>query len=358
MPPCGFCDAARFALLLCLCLEIPEIPLMNHSSGGLLAGFFLAAFAITAPPVPAATVSAANADGTPQLLTELQFTSTTAMTEPGEAASISSAAKLPTGWTVGAQAGGSIGVQTTSSPEPTASIVNALVGTYPDPPSGGQYMWADYSVAALGIEDIYIEFWAKMPSQYKGGCKFLKIFGERATIGGAESNANTTILTDYTGVDYGAVRQIGFGDGTTIRNDTENAINLNGTNPTMIGRSYGKAVVKTPQMSNFPSSAWGTGWHHFRVHIKFNSGTTAQDEIPDGEYYLEIDGNVYVDATGLFNRNPVNGPIDYVEFFGWAQKDPNPFQLWYDDIRISTGGFMSTPLPEPPADVGAHVTTN
>lgn len=331
---------------------------MSRLRHGLIAGLSIVSIVVSAPRVLAATASAADADGTPQLLTELQFTSATAMTKPGVAASINSVVMMPAGWTVGAKVGGSIGVQPTSSPEATASTVDALVGTYPDPPSGGQYMWADYSVAALKTEDIYIEFWAKMPSQYKGGCKFLKIFGERTTIAGAESNANTTIFTDYTGVDYGAVRQIGFGDGTTIRNDSENVIDLNGTNPKMIGRSYGTAVVKTPQMSDFPSSAWGTGWHHFRVHIRFNTGTTSQNEIPDGEYYLEIDGKVYVDATGLFNRNPVNGPINYVEFFGWAQKDPHPFQLWYDDIRISMGGFMSTPLPNPPSNIGVRVTAN
>lgn len=212
-------------------------------------------------------------------------------------------------------------------------------------------MWASYNVSSLNTEDVYIEFWAKMPSQYKEGCKFLKIFGERSATTG---NANTTIYTDYTGADYGAIRQIGFGDGSTLRNDSENVIDLSGANPQWIGRSYGTAVVKTPQMSDFPSSAWGTEWHHFRVHIKFNSGTTMQNEVPNGEYYLEIDGKVYVDATGLYNRNPANGPINYIEFFGWAQKDPHPFQLWYDDIRISTGGFMTTPLPSPPGHVAVQ----
>jgi hypothetical protein len=98
-------------------------------------------------------------------------------------------------------------------------------------------------------------------------------------------------------------------------------------------------------MSDFPSTAWGTGWHHFRMHIKFNSGTSSSNEVADGEYYLEIDGKVYVDATGFFNRNPQNGPIGYVGFFGWAQDDPQPFDVWYDNIVISTGGFASDPQP-------------
>jgi hypothetical protein len=83
----------------------------------------------------------------------------------------------------------------------------------------------------------------------------------------------------------------------------------------------GTAVVKTPQMSDLRSADWGTGWHHFRIHIKFNSGTTSQNEVPNGEFYLEIDGKVYADATGIHNRNPANGPINYIEFFGWAHLD-------------------------------------
>ena len=73
--------------------------------------------------------------------------------------------------------------------------------------------------------------------------------------------------------------------------------------------------------------------------------------MPDGEYYLEVDGKVYVNATGLYNRNPANGPIKRIAFFGWAQTETQPFQLWYDDIRISTGGFASQPSPMPPTSV-------
>jgi hypothetical protein len=319
---------------------------MNHLRSGLIAGLSLASLVVSTPRALAAVASAADPDGIPQLLTELQFNSTAAMTTPMVVASLAVPAENPAGWIIGSQVGGSIGVQPTTSIDGTTTV-NALEGAYPNPPSAGQYIWADYKLAATNVEDVYIEFWAKMPSQYKGGCKFLKIFGERSSTTGY---ADTTIATDYTGADFGAIRQISFGDGTTLTNDSQNVININGTNPTLIGRSYGTAVVNTPQMSTFSSSAWGTAWHHFRVHVKFNDGTTSQSEVPNGEYYLEIDGKVYVDATGLYNRNPANGPINLIEFFGWAQKDPGPFQLWYDDIRISTGGFMSTAMPEPPTN--------
>lgn len=313
--------------------------------GALMAGLPVAWLVVSSPQGMAATLSAANADGTPQLLTELQF---------GAAASTAlGVSKLsPPGWSFSSLMGGSIGVMATTSPTSPTGDGEAIEGSYPIAGVGHQYVIADYDVASVRTEDIYIEFWAKMPGA-KGGCKFVKVFG---AIGANHGNANTTISANYTGGDYGAIDQVSFGDGTTIRNDSQNSINLNGKYPEWIGRSYGTATVSTPQMSNFSSQDWGTAWHHFRIHIKFNSGTTAQNEVADGEYYLEIDGKVYVDATGLYNRNPVNGPIVKVEFFGWAQKNPEAFQLWYSDIRISTGGFVSQTLPDPPANVGASLS--
>lgn len=331
---------------------------MKLFRGGLMAGLSLATLAVSLPRALAATASAGAPDGPPQLLTELQFNSTTPMemtqaatsTTPKTSASIPSNVINTPGWAIGAQNGGSIGVQATTGPN--GATVDTVEGSYPEPTGeGGNYMWANYSVANLDTEDIYIEFWAKMPSQYKGGCKFLKVFGDRSSTTG---NANTTIETDFTGVDFGAIRQISFGDGSVLANDTQNVVNLNGVYLQSIGRSYGTAVVETPQMSDFSSADWGTTWHHFKVHIKFNSGTTSQNEVPNGEYYLEIDGKVYVDATGLYNRNPANGPINYIELFGWAQKNPHPFTLYYYDVRISTGGFITQPLPDPPSNVGVN----
>jgi hypothetical protein len=204
------------------------------------------------------------------------------------------------------------------SPTLAGVSVNALEGSYPLPGAGGQFILANYNISSLQTEDIYIEFWAKMPGA-KGGCKFLKIFGNRPT---SNNFANMTFFTNYNGGDYGSIYQVIFGDGSILPNDGQHGINLDGSKPQGIGRSYGTANVLTPQMSAFTSGDWGTDWHHFRVHVKFNSGTTSQNEVADGEIYLEIDGKVYVDATGLYNRNPANGPIHTVELFGWAQQDP------------------------------------
>ena len=310
---------------------------MNAWRVGVIAVLSLGCFAAGSVPALAATTtpSAAVSDGPTVQLTELKFNSTALSAAPG--------------WTFGAQHGGAISVQPTSSPDSSATTVNALVGSYPVP-TGGEYIWANYNVLALKTEDIYIEFWAKMPGA-KEGCKFLKIFGQRLT---STNYADTSVATNYSGGDNGAIFQVSFGDGTGIINDSSDVIWLDGTHRSLIGRSYGSASVQTPQMSDFASTDWGTSWHHFKVHIKFNSGTTLQNEVPNGEVYLEIDGKVYVNATGLYNRNPANGPIESIGFFGWSQNETQPFQVWYDNIRISTGGFASQPSPMPPANLSVH----
>lgn len=323
---------------------------MKLLHGELMVGLLLAALVASSPRALSATASAGNADGTPTLLTELKFNTTAPMAST--TAALASEISAPPGWNlwVFGGLGGALGVQATSSPVGSGTV-DAMEGSYPAPaPTGGNYLGAGYKVSALNTEDVYIEFWAKMPG-VKEGFKFVKIFGDRSS--SSAGYADTTFATDYTGVDYGAIRQVSFGDGSSIGNDSQNVIDLTGLHSNL-GRSAGTAVVNTPQGSMFTSADWGTGWHHFRIHVKFNSGTTTQNEVPNGEYYLEIDGKVYVDATGLFNRNPANGPINHIAFFGWAQTEPQPFQVWYYDIRISTGGFMSTPIPEPPTNVGIH----
>jgi hypothetical protein len=259
------------------------------------------------------------------------------------------------GWSFGSQAGGSLIVSTDKTQNYNGEP-GSLVASYPasSGSSGGVYAWGAYSVAALNTEDLYIDFWAKMPAA-KEGLKFLKIFGASATSG---NYANTTFALDYTGSDPGSMYQVSFGDGSTGGNDTAQVINFDGSNPSWIGRSYGTASVQTPQKSRFASSKWGTAWHHFRIHAKFNSGTSPQNEVADGAYYVEIDGTVYVNATGLFNRNYSNGPIDRVELFGWSQNAPSPFQIWYDDVRITTGGFIDSSAAPPPAAVAPLPPSN
>lgn len=244
------------------------------------------------------------------------------------------------GWGFGlGDPGGSVTVSKNTAENYNGSL-GSLKGNYPVP-TGGGYIWGVYDVAALNLSDVYIEFWAKMPN-VKHGIKFLKIFGQRA----GSNYSNTTFGLDYTGVDYGAMYVVSFGDGSSDSNDTQNIISFDGTYPNGVGRSYGKAKVLTPQKKMWSSSNWGKDWHHFRFHVKYNTGTTAANEVADGEYYVEIDGVVYVDAKGIFNRHYSNKPIQTIGFFDWSQTGKYAFDIWYDNIKITTGGFDGkNPIP-------------
>jgi len=250
-------------------------------------------------------------------------------------------ALAPSGWVVGSQQGATITVSADTSKNLNGGR-GSLRAAYPIA-TGGVYAWAVYKIPA-NTNDIYLDFWAKMPGS-KQGVKFLKVFGGNDGVG----YSNTTFGLDYTGGDPGSMYQVSFGDGSAKANDTASVINFDGTYPQWIGRSSGKAAVETLPKSRWKSSDWGVDWHHFKLHLKYNSGTTAENEAADGEYYVEIDGKVYVKATGLFNRHYSNLPIDRIEFFNWAQNGTQPFEIWLDDIRVTTGGFLQPSAPKPPA---------
>jgi len=199
---------------------------------------------------------------------------------------------------------------------------------------GGIYNGLHFDVPN-GHKELYIKFRAKMPNA-KHGCKFFKVFG-RST---ASNYANTTFALDYTNQDNGALRYVGFGDGSTQSNDTQNLIYLNGGGNIGRGLAVGATVTSAGQV--FDSADWGTDWHTFRFKIKFNSGTTSQNEINDGEILVNIDGVDYVHATGLFNRHYSNGDIAYISFGDWTQAPfagSPAFDIHYDDIFISRHGF-------------------
>ena len=241
-----------------------------------------------------------------------------------------SPASIMTGHTWGADSDGSMLVES-----------SALRMNYPDLLAGvgGIYNYLNFNVPN-GYKELYIKFDAKIPNA-KHGLKFCKIFGINAT-GGSNTVANATFNLDYSGIDNGAMRTVIFGDGSTNVNDAQNAVHLNGSNPSWVGRSWGNGAVITSGGQFFDSADWGTGWHTFRFKIKFNDGTTSENEINNGEILVNIDGIDYVHATGLFNRHYTNGDISYISFGNWTQAPTGgspAFDIHYDNIFISRNGF-------------------
>ena len=256
---------------------------------------------------------------------------------------------IGSGWITGSQQGGNLSVSTDIS-ENNNNSAGSLKAYYPTPSTyGASYNWAAFNISQYNSYDVMIEFSAKMP-RGKGGLKFLKVFS-----GNNGTYANTTFGLDNQSYPAGRATGFSFGDGADHSNDVKNLIYLNGEYKNWVGRSYGIATINTPQNSNFKSEMWGTDWHRFKIYMKFNSGTSAANEVPDGAYYLEIDGRIYIHATGIFNRNYQNMPIDRVEILGHAQSGREPFEIWYDDVKITVGASMPPMLiPERPINLGKN----
>jgi len=253
-------------------------------------------------------------------------------------------------WDIGSQSGGEVSISKEPSLNHEGSL-GSLVARYPTP-IGGSYAWAVYDLSELNSDRIYVEFWAKMP-EVKHGLKFLKVFGRNAGSTGGDTNnySNTTFGLNYNSSEPGGLSQVAFGDGSKIANDTQNVVNLDGAYKNWIGRSFGTATINTPQNASWDSNNWGTDWHHFRFYVKYNSGDSAENEVADGELYAEVDGKVYVQATNVFNRHFSNGPIDRIELFGWSQGGSSPFEIWIDNITVSTENPLLSNAPKPPSNV-------
>lgn len=185
-------------------------------------------------------------------------------------------------------------------------------------------------------QEVYVEFKARMPGN-KHGFKFLKVFGTT----GVNAAANCTFGLDYNGTDNGGMLVWSHGDGASSGGqDTSHVISLNeAVFSSFLGRNSG-AAISTPN-DEFASTDWGTGWHTFRMYFKHNTGLSSETEVADGSVYIEIDGDVYLDAGGLFTRHFNNGQlIDHIGIFGWSQGGGPAFTAEYDDVVISTGGFL------------------
>lgn len=231
-----------------------------------------------------------------------------------------------TNWSSTAFNGSSVGVVDDAA----APNLKAVKAMYPISGAGSTFVDFDFNMSALGIYDVYIEFKVKMGT-VAGALKLLKVF----SVNGGSDYANFTMQPDWNSA--GFMKQIAFGDGTGTENDSGNVVRFDGTNPSWAGRSYpSTALISAPQAAGWNITA---GYQTVKVHLKFNSGTTALNEVADGEIYVEVDGDVYMNATGLFNRHYSNGQIDRIGFFGYSQNNAAALDTYLTDIVISTGGF-------------------
>jgi len=199
---------------------------------------------------------------------------------------------------------------------------NTVVANYPA--GDGSFAWV--VLPLNGAQSAMVTFKARMSAI--GGLKFVKFFSENIDGG----YANVTFGIDYNSMS-GRIEQVAFGDGTSIENDSNNVINLNGQYPEWIGRSYPNANVEVP--NGVTPSIVGETLHEYTMYVKFND-----PGINNGECYLEVDGKLHCRATGLYNRNDENGNLDRVEFLGWTQNGKEPFAIEIRDIMREKDGDM------------------
>ena len=235
-------------------------------------------------------------------------------------------------WSNGSQLGGSLSFQN-----------GYAEGEFPESDSAGvSYVWLSCKLWQFpegdNLDQIFIEFDAQMPGSVKRGFKFCKVFG----LDYSEDSSYSTHESNCTfGIDYvtGNFSQVNYGDGTGLfAEDTAKSIHFDGSITSNIGRSP-NPEINYYGGNSWSASNWGEDWHHFRLMVKFNSGTSPENEIADGEFYVEIDGVAYLYAKNIFNRHYSSAPIRGVGFYNITQNNPG-FKFNYDNIKISKNGFM------------------
>jgi hypothetical protein len=204
--------------------------------------------------------------------------------------------------------------------------------------------WCNWN-ATQGLQEFYIKFNFKMDcgtGTCAGGAKFLKIFGEA----GSNSYANTTTAFDYgtsspvfTGLSYGSAGDqrdtasvLWYGGGKTIQSG--------GISPTITANTTGNI---NPKDGN---------WHTWEFHMKYND-----DGQNNGIYEVWYDGTQVLGATGVNNRS-INSPkyVRAIQLGGWNQNyGGKPYNIYYDNVVISTTRVTSGTLPTPQVNLSPPV---
>lgn len=208
-------------------------------------------------------------------------------------------------------------------------LEGSILAEYPDtsPAGTASPLIVPTGAVILGENEVFFEFDAYKTAG--GGSKFLKVHGQEQ--GSGTNYANCTFNMTY---GSGNIDTIIFGDGSGVANDASAIINL--ATGTANGRNSGIASVSCPNgIWSWPD----TDWHNFKLHVKFNTGTTALNEVNDGEFHMYVDDVPYVIATGLFNRHYSNLPIEYCEFLSLTQ-NTSAFDLGMRNINVSLNGWM------------------
>ena len=194
--------------------------------------------------------------------------------------------------------------------------------------------WFSRNISDQNLNEIYVRFYFKVDDP-SGGCKFLKLFGK---INSPSGYANTTFMINYFN---STLYEISYGAGG-IENDTADVIRYSG---------YTTDSRVSVLEASGPFDPRDGAWHCFEAHIKYNDNGQR-----NGIYQVWVDGELYVHATNVVNRNDLNSmffaSVDLANYSSSALT--HSWNLWYDNVVISTtpigcldGNVAQEPTPEP-----------
>jgi hypothetical protein len=181
-----------------------------------------------------------------------------------------------------------------------------------------------------GHQELYFKFNFKVTGYPSGGAKFLKVRAQRD-----DSNyANTTWGINY---DSGRLREVSYGSGSGMINDTQETIRYNGV---LRGNPGPITLVQTTDEVTIPVNQW----HTFEAHMRYNSNGKR-----DGVYRVWFNGKLILHATNIKNRhdsNPLN--FNWLYLGNYAHNTwKTPWELHYDNVVVSTQRMTSDSIPAP-----------
>jgi hypothetical protein len=186
-----------------------------------------------------------------------------------------------------------------------------------------------------GHQELYFKFNFRVTGYPSGGSKFLKV----RALQNDSNYANTTWGINY---DNGRLREVSYGGGSSMVNDTQATIRYNGV---LRGSPGDVNIVHSTNEVTIPVNQW----HTFEAHMRYNS-----DGKRDGVYRVWFNGQLILHATNIKNRhdnNPLNFNWLYLGNYShntWSA----PWELHYDNLVVSTqrmtGDSAPIPVQEPP----------
>lgn len=202
-------------------------------------------------------------------------------------------------------------------------------------PSAGSN-WINFNFPP-NTRKIGFTFWTKMPDPGIA-LKFCKLFGIKHPAPEGRGYANSTFQMSGGGTMF----SVSYGDGSELDNDAGQVVLFDGDSSNT-GRSRflpGFQMLAPMSGVNNGTFNFADGLPHFmEIVYAQNSGTSIENEVNDGEIFVRIDGNVHVDAKGLFNKYALNDFLEYISLGNYAQGNPTDAYVYFKDPKAYLGGL-------------------